>query len=140
MIGQHSDSAGAGERTYRWLALTLNRASRTFQASAVTDAVAVAMLLAFSLSLRLATSGLLSLGISTDEYRYSITAQEWIGIASGTSSMSFRDVLVHHPLVPVFAAFGAIVAGNDPLQAGRGLQLMFNAATVPTLYLLMRCT
>jgi len=140
MIGQHSDSAGAGERTYRWRTLTLNRASRTFQASAVPDAVAVAILLAFSLSLRLATSGLFSLGISTDEYRYSITAQEWIGIASGTSSMSFRDIVVHHPLVPVFAAFGAIVAGIDPLQAGRGLQLMFNAVTVPTVYLLMRCT
>src|SRR5688572_1957671 len=115
MIGQHSDSAGAGERTYPGLALSPNRASRTFQASAVIDAVAVAMLLAFSLSLRLATSRLFASGISTDEYRYSITAQEWIRIASGTSVMSFRDIVVHHPLVPVFAAFGAIVAGNDPL-------------------------
>ncbi|HEX3245548.1 MAG TPA: glycosyltransferase family 39 protein [Chloroflexota bacterium] len=104
----------------------------------VADAGAIAGVTFIALLARLSTASLLSSGISTDEYRYSIIGQEWLRILSGSSSMTLRSLVVHHPLVPVIAALASALRGGDLLSSGRSVELFLNLATIPTLYLLAR--
>jgi 4-amino-4-deoxy-L-arabinose transferase-like glycosyltransferase len=108
------------------------------QGSLISDALAVSFVTIVAVAVRLATAGLYSSGISTDEYRYSVIAQEWIRILAGHSTMTLQELVVHHPLVPVTAAIAGVMSGADYLAAGRAVQLGLNAAVVPLLYFLMR--
>lgn len=84
------------------------------------------------------TFGYFGAGVSTDEYRYAVQAEEWLRIMRRFSTSEMRELVVLYPLVPVVGALGTLVTGADSLRAGQLVQLVCNALSASMTFALAR--